>query len=118
MDKTTNILGNKEYYYTSSILASNVKYGEDDIEIINRIAPFLFKMFNQLIREDEDEDKDESTDKKTKDVIIVTHSSIFPYVKEYLKFYQKTNIPDDKTEDFKIFALKTVKTTKITFSEI
>jgi len=116
MDKTTNILGNKEYYYTSSILASNIKYGEDDIEIINRIAPFLFKIFNQLIREDKDKDKDK--DKESKDVIIVTHSSIFPYVKEYLKFYQKTNISGDKTEDFKIFALKTVKTTKITFSEI
>ena len=37
-------------------------------------------------------------------------------MKEYLKFYKKTNI-SGKTEDFKIFALKTVKTTKITFSK-
>ena len=120
MDKTTNILGNKEYYYTSSILASNVKYAEDKIDILNRIAPFLFKIFDQFIMDDEDKNKDEheDTDKKTKGLIMVTHSSIFPYVKEYLEFYQKTNIPGDKTEDFKIFTLKTIKTRKITFGEI
>ena len=73
MDKTTNILGNKGIIH-QVFWQAVAKYGEDDIEIINRVAPFLFKIFNQLIREDKDKDKD----KESKGVIIVTHSSIFP----------------------------------------
>ena len=62
-------------------MVSNIKYGEDEQDIINRIGPFLFKIFNK--QNEEIYKNDDYT------VALVTHSSLIDYIVKYVKDYNK-----------------------------
>ena len=73
---------NVNSYYNSTKMVSNIKYGEDEQDIINRIGPFLFKIFNKITEENDNEDD--------YFIALVTHSSLIDYIVGYVKSYNKT----------------------------
>ena len=76
-----HILNHRESYYESSILASNIKYGEDETRINNRIGSFIFKMLGKS--------KDKSN------VALICHKALFPYIVDYMKFYNSSHSQKD-----------------------
>jgi len=61
-------------YYTSSKMISNIKYGEDEHDIINRIGPFLFKLLGSL---------DDGMH-----IALVTHKSLIDVIVGYVNRYK------------------------------
>tara|TARA_B100001093_G_scaffold496110_1_gene541351 strand:- start:667 stop:1266 length:600 start_codon:yes stop_codon:yes gene_type:complete len=79
-----DILNHRESFYESSILASNIKYGEEDTDISNRIGSFIFKAMGS------------SEDKSN--VALICHKALFPYIIEYVSFYNSTNPQKEKIQ--------------------
>ena len=63
-------------------MISNIRYGEDEQDIINRLGPFLFKIFNKITEENDNEDD--------YFIALVSHSSLIDYIVRYVKSYNKT----------------------------
>ena len=72
---------NVNSYYKSTRMVSNIRYGEDEQDIINRIGPFLFNIFNKMYEENNKE--------SNYTMILVTHSSLIDYIVKYVKKYNK-----------------------------
>lgn len=78
---------NVNSYYKSTRMVSNIRYGEDEQDIINRIGPFLFNIFNKMYEENNKE--------INYTMILVTHSSLIDYIVKYVKKYNK-GLGDDR----------------------
>lgn len=78
---------NVNSYYKSTRMVSNIRYGEDEQDIINRIGPFLFNIFNKMYEENNKE--------SNYTMILVTHSSLIDYIVKYVKKYNK-GLGDDR----------------------
>lgn len=82
--KEHDILNHREPYYESSILASNIKYGEDDTRINNRIGSFIFKILKKSMNKS--------------NILLICHKSLFIYIYNYMKFYNSTNKNEEKID--------------------
>ena len=69
-------------YYNSSIMASNIKYNENDMDINKRISPFLYNLFR----------------KQHNVNIIITHDTLINNIQKYINYYNKLNIDEINIE--------------------